>query len=46
MRFTTWPVAALGLVSLLALIAGSMLTTSRRAQEIYAQLVRSNLLAH
>ena len=38
MRFRTWPVAALGLVSLLALIAGSMLTASRRAQEIYTQL--------
>jgi len=42
MRFRTWPVAALGLVSLLALIAGSMLTTSRRAQEIYAQLDQLN----
>src|SRR6185436_2943508 len=42
MRFRTWPVAALGLVSLLALIAGSMLTASRRAQEIYAQLDQLN----
>ena len=42
MRFRTWPVAALGLVSLLALIAGSMLTASRRAQEIYTQLDQLN----
>jgi signal transduction histidine kinase len=42
MRFRTWPVAALGLVSLLALIAGSMLTTSRRAQDIYTQLDQLN----
>jgi signal transduction histidine kinase len=46
MRFRTWPVAALGLVSLLALIAGSMLTASRRAQEIYTQLDQLNTRRH
>src|SRR4051794_24342872 len=46
MRFRTWPVAALGLVSLLAVIAGSMLTASRRAQEIYAQLDQLNSRRH
>ena len=46
MRFRTWPVAALGLVSLLALIAGSMLTASRRAQEIYTQLDQLNTRSH
>src|SRR3954467_7305453 len=38
MRFRTWPVAALGLGSLLLLIVISMLTLSRKAQEIYSQL--------
>ncbi len=42
MRFRTWPVAALGLGSLLVLIAASMLTASRRAQEIYTQLDQLN----
>jgi signal transduction histidine kinase len=42
MRFRTWPVAAIGLVSLLVLIAGSMLTASRRAREIYTQLDQLN----
>src|SRR5215218_6898760 len=46
MRFRTWPVAALGLVSLLGLIAASMLTTSRRAQEIYSQLDQLNTRHH
>ncbi len=46
MRFRTWPVAAVGLVSLLALIAGSMLTASRRAQEIYTQLDQLNTRSH
>ena len=46
MRFKTWPVAALGLGSLLVLIAVSMLTASRRAQEIYAQLDQLNTHHH
>src|SRR5881397_3704810 len=42
MRFRTWPVAAVGLGSLLLLIAVSMLAESRRAQEIYTQLDQLN----
>jgi signal transduction histidine kinase len=42
MRFKTWPVAALGLGSLLLLIVGSMLESSRRAQEIYSELDQLN----
>jgi signal transduction histidine kinase len=38
MRFKTWPVAALGLGGLLLLIAISILTLSRKAQAIYAEL--------
>lgn len=38
MRLKTWLVAALGLGSLVVLIAVSMLVSSRRAQEIYGQL--------
>jgi signal transduction histidine kinase len=38
MRLKTWLVAALGLGSLVALIAISMLTSSRKAEDIYAQL--------
>jgi len=38
MRLKTWFVAALGLGSLVVLIAVSMLASTRRAQEIYAQL--------
>jgi signal transduction histidine kinase len=38
MRLKTWPVAALGLVSLLLLIAASMLASSRKARDIYTQL--------
>jgi signal transduction histidine kinase len=38
MRLKTWLVAALGLGSLVVLIAVSMIASSRRAQEIYAQL--------
>jgi signal transduction histidine kinase len=38
MRLKTWLVAALGLGSLVVLIAVSMLVSSRRSQEIYAQL--------
>jgi len=36
--FTTWPVAALALGGLLLLIYTSVVTTSRRAEESYAQL--------
>ena len=42
MRLKTWLVAALGLGSLVVLIAVSMLASSRRAQDIYAQLDRLN----
>jgi signal transduction histidine kinase len=42
MRLKTWLVAALGLGSLLVLIAVSMLVATRRAQEIYAQLDELN----
>jgi signal transduction histidine kinase len=42
MRFTSWPVAAIGLGSLLVLIAVSMLAASRKAQEIYTQLDQLN----
>src|SRR6185436_4787665 len=38
MRFKTWPVAAIGLGSLLLLIVVSMLASSRKAQDIYTQL--------
>lgn len=43
MRVRTWLVAAFGLGSLLLLIVGSMLTSSRKAQEIYTQLDRLNV---
>ena len=46
MRFRTWPVAALGLGSLLLLIALSMLAASRKAQEIYTQLDERNTHHH
>lgn len=42
MRLKTWIVAALGLGSLVALIALSMLASSRKAQEIYVQLDELN----
>lgn len=42
MRFRTWPVAAVGLASLLLLVVVSVLTASRRAQEIYAQVDQLN----
>jgi signal transduction histidine kinase len=42
MRFRTWPVAALGLASLLMLVIYSVLTASGRAQEIYTQLDQLN----
>jgi len=38
MRLKTWPVAALGLGSLLLLIAVSMLASSHKAQDIYTQI--------
>jgi signal transduction histidine kinase/outer membrane murein-binding lipoprotein Lpp len=44
MRFRTWLVAAFGLSSLLLLIVVSMLTASRKAQEIYTEL--DDLNAH
>src|SRR6185436_19139267 len=42
MRLKTWLVAALGLGSLVVLIAVSMLVSAQRAQEIYAQLDELN----
>ena len=44
MRLKTWLVAALGLGSLVVLIAVSMLASSRKTQDIYAQL--DQLTAH
>lgn len=38
MRLKTWPVAAIGLGSLLVLIVVSMLASSRKAQDIYTQI--------
>ena len=46
MRFRTWPVAALGLFSLLLLIALSLLASSRKAQEIYTELDQLNAHHH
>ena len=42
MRFKTWPVAALGLGSLLVLVVLSMLASSRKAQDIYTELEQLN----
>jgi len=42
MRLKTWLVAALGLGSLVVLLAFSMVASSRKAQEIYAQLDQIN----
>ena len=42
MRFKTWPVAALGLGSLLVLVVLSMLASSRKAQAIYTELEQVN----
>src|SRR5436190_1881135 len=42
MRLKTWLVAALGLGSLLALIAFSLVTSSRKAEDIYAQIDHLN----
>jgi signal transduction histidine kinase len=46
MRFTTWPVAGVGLGSLLVLIVAAMLTTSWKAQDIYTQLDQLNSHHH
>jgi len=42
MRLKTWLVAALGLGSLVVLLAFSLVASSRKAQEIYAQLDQLN----
>jgi signal transduction histidine kinase len=42
MRLRTWPVAAVGLLSLLGLVVVSVLAASSRAQEIYSQLEQLN----
>jgi len=42
MRLKTWLVAALGLGSLVVLIGASMLASSRKVQDIYAQLDQLN----
>jgi signal transduction histidine kinase len=46
MRWKTWPVAAVGLGSLLLLIVVSMLAASRKAQAIYSQLDQLNTYHH
>ena len=46
MRFRTWPVAAIGLGSLLVLIVLSLLTVSRKAQAIYSELDELNTHHH
>src|SRR3954468_1043222 len=46
MRFRTWWVAAAGLGSLLVLIVAAMLTTARKAQDIYTQLDQLNSYHH
>ena len=42
MRFKTWPVAAVGLAGLLAIVVFSVATASQRAQEIFTQLDELN----
>lgn len=42
MRLKTWLIAAIGLGSLVVLIAVSMMTSSRKAQDIYAELDQLN----
>jgi signal transduction histidine kinase len=44
MRFRTWPVAALGLGGLLLLVIVALVTTARRAQEIYEQVDQLNTI--
>src|SRR3569832_2171804 len=46
MRFRSWVVAAVGLGSLLILIAASMSAASRKAQDSYAQLDQRNTHHH
>jgi len=46
MRFTTWPVAAIGLAALLVLIVVAMLTMSGKAQDIYGELDALNSHHH
>src|SRR3954464_5243394 len=46
MRFKTWPVAALGLGSLLCLIVASMLASARKAEDIYSELDQLNTYHH
>jgi len=46
MRLKTWPVAALGLGGLLLLVVVSMVTSSRKAQDIYTQLDQLNTYHH
>ncbi|HVL70012.1 MAG TPA: sensor histidine kinase [Vicinamibacterales bacterium] len=46
MRFRTWPVAAVALGALLALVVVSVLESARRAQEIYTRLDELNLRYH
>jgi signal transduction histidine kinase len=46
MRFRTWPVAALGLGTVLILVVVTMLTLSRKAQEIYSELDALNTHHH
>src|SRR6476469_8415856 len=46
MRFSTWPVAAVGLGSLLVLTVVAMLAASRKAQDIYTQLDQLNTHHH
>jgi signal transduction histidine kinase len=42
MRFKTWPVAAIGLAGLLAIVVYSVMTASQRAQAIFTQLDELN----
>ena len=42
MRLTSWPVAALGLGSLVVIIAVSMIASSHKARDIYGELDRLN----
>jgi len=42
MRFRTWPVAALGLVGLLVVVALTVLVATRRAREIYDRIDQLN----
>jgi signal transduction histidine kinase len=46
MQFRTWPVAAAALAGLLLLVVVSVLTASRKAQDIYTQLDQLNQQYH